>query len=177
MEVWDLYTQDREKTGKTMVRGDKTPQGLFHLQVHVCIFNQRGQMLIQQRQSTKQWYPDLWDYSVGGSAVAGDNSIAAAQREALEELGVHIDLAGRCPAVTRWYGAIIDDYYIVTQDVNLSELTLQAEEVQTVRWANCEEILTLLREKKFCPNPSGMITLLFELSEEARARKNQGRLD
>jgi len=51
MERWDLYTQDREKTGKTMVRGDKTPEGFFHLQVHVCIFNTRGEMLIQQRQS------------------------------------------------------------------------------------------------------------------------------
>lgn len=171
MERWDLYTQDREKTGKTMVRGDKTPEGLFHLQVHVCIFNTRGEMLIQQRQSGKRWYPDLWDYSVGGSAVAGDNSIAAAERETQEELGLRVSLAGKRPVVTRWYGSMIDDYYIITRDVELSELTLQAEEVKSVRWASCEEILTLLEERRFCPNQRGMIELLFELNEEERGRE------
>ena len=55
MEAWDLYTQDRVKTGQTMLRGDPVPEGLFHLQVHVCIFNEQGEMLIQQRQSTKRW--------------------------------------------------------------------------------------------------------------------------
>lgn len=168
MELWDLYTQDREKTGQTMVRGDKVPDGLFHLQVHVCIFNTRGEMLIQRRQSSKQWYPDLWDYSVGGSAIAGDNSIEAAQREVFEELGLCISLAGKRPAVTRWYGAMMDDYYIFTQDVELSELVLQEEEVQSVRWADCEDILALLSAGEFCPNQSGMIRLLFELNEEER---------
>ena len=47
MEIWDLYTQDRGKTGETVCRGAKIPDGRFHLQVHVCIFNGKGQMLIQ----------------------------------------------------------------------------------------------------------------------------------
>ena len=133
MEAWDLYTKDRVKTGQTMLRGDRVPEGLFHLQVHVCIFNSRGEMLIQQRQVTKRWYAGLWDYSVGGSAVAGDTSLAAAERETLEELGLRVSLAGRRPAITRWYGAMIDDYYILPLDADLSGLTLQKEEVQAVR--------------------------------------------
>ena len=108
MEAWDLYTQDRVKTGQTMFRGGPVPEGLFHLQVHVCIFNEQGEMLIQQRQTTKRWYAGLWDYSVGGSAVAGDTSLAAAERETLEELGLRVSLAGRKPALTRWYGSMID---------------------------------------------------------------------
>ena len=75
-----------EITGETVCRGAKIPDGRFHLQVHVCIFNGKGEMLIQLRQKDKQWYPDLWDYSVGGSAVAGDNSVTAAERETQEEL-------------------------------------------------------------------------------------------
>ena len=169
MEAWDLYTQDRVKTGQTMLRGDRVPEGLFHLQVHVCIFNSRGEMLIQQRQVTKRWYAGLWDYSVGGSAVAGDTSLAAAERETLEELGLRVSLAGRRPAVTRWYGAMIDDYYILPLDADLSGLTLQKEEVQAVRWAAREDILALLAEGRFCPNPPGMIALLFDLYQEERA--------
>lgn len=169
MEAWDLYTKDRVKTGQTMLRGDRVPEGLFHLQVHVCIFNSRGEMLIQQRQVTKRWYAGLWDYSVGGSAVAGDTSLAAAERETLEELGLRVSLAGRRPAITRWYGAMIDDYYILPLDADLSGLTLQKEEVQAVRWAAREDILALLAEGRFCPNPPGMIALLFDLYQEERA--------
>ena len=168
MEAWDLYTQDRVKTGQTMLRGDPVPEGLFHLQVHVCIFNEQGEMLIQQRQSTKRWYAGLWDYSVGGSAVAGDTSLAAAERETLEELGLRVSLAGRKPAVTRWYGSMIDDYYILPLNVALSDLHLQREEVQAVRWAGREDILALLAEGQFCPNPPGMIALLFDLFLEER---------
>ena len=168
MEAWDLYTQDRVKTGQTMLRGDPVPEGLFHLQVHVCIFNEQGEMLIQQRQSTKRWYAGLWDYSVGGSAVAGDTSLAAAERETLEELGLQVSLAGRKPAVTRWYGAMIDDYYILPLNVALSDLHLQRDEVQAVRWASREDILTLLAQGQFCPNPPGMIALLFDLYQEER---------
>lgn len=168
MEAWDLYTQDRVKTGQTMLRGNPVPEGLFHLQVHVCIFNEQGEMLIQQRQSTKRWYAGLWDYSVGGSAVAGDTSLAAAERETLEELGLRVSLAGRKPAVTRWYGSMIDDYYILSMDVALSDLHLQREEVQAVRWARREDILALLADGQFCPNPPGMIALLFDLFQEER---------
>lgn len=168
MEAWDLYTQGRVKTGQTMLRGDPVPEGLFHLQVHVCIFNEQGEMLIQQRQSTKRWYAGLWDYSVGGSAVAGDTSLAAAERETLEELGLQVSLAGHKPAVTRWYGAMIDDYYILPLNVALSDLHLQREEVQAVRWASQEDILTLLAQGQFCPNPPGMIALLFNLYQEER---------
>ena len=168
MEAWDLYTQDRVKTGQTMLRGDPVPEGLFHLQVHVCIFNEQGEMLIQQRQTTKRWYAGLWDYSVGGSAVAGDTSLAAAERETGVELGLRVSLAGRKPAVTRWYGSIIDDYYILPLNVVLSDLHLQREEVQAVRWAGREDILALLAEGQFCPNPPGMIALLFDLFQEER---------
>ena len=31
MEIFDLYTADREKTGRTMVRGTPTPEGFYRL--------------------------------------------------------------------------------------------------------------------------------------------------
>ena len=54
MELFDLYTEDRVRTGRTMVRGTKVPEGLYRLVVHVCIFDHEGRMLIQQRQPFKQ---------------------------------------------------------------------------------------------------------------------------
>ena len=89
MELWDLYTENREKTEKTMVRGEKIPDGYFRMVVHVVIFNSDGEMLIQKRQPFKSGWSGMWDITVGGSAIAGDDSRSAARRETLEDLTVN----------------------------------------------------------------------------------------
>ena len=88
MELWDLYDRDRQLLGRTMARGEKQPEGTCHLVVHICLFNSRGEMLIQQRQSFKSGWSNFWDLTVGGSAVAGESSRTAAEREVREELGL-----------------------------------------------------------------------------------------
>lgn len=60
--------------------------------VHIGIFNQKGEMLIQQRQSTKKDWADMWDVTVGGSAIAGETSRMAAEREVAEEIGIQLSL-------------------------------------------------------------------------------------
>lgn len=35
MEKWDLYTKYKEKSGKEQIRGEKIPNGFYHLVVHV----------------------------------------------------------------------------------------------------------------------------------------------
>ena len=130
MELLDLYTADREKTGRTMVRGEPTPAGFYRLVVHVCIFNPEGQMLIQQRQPFKKGWSNLWDISVGGSAVSGDSSRSAAERETFEELGLSVDLSDVRPTLTVHWEHGFDDYYVLTQSVDLTSRRLQAEEVQ-----------------------------------------------
>lgn len=161
MELFDLYTADREKTGKTMVRGEPTPEGYYRLVVHVCIFNRQGQMLIQQRQPFKKGWSNLWDVSVGGSAVAGDSSRSAAERETKEELGLSLDLSGKRPSLTIYWSHGFDDYYVVKADPDLSALRLQYEEVQQVRWADKEEILSMIDGGRFIPYEKSLIELLF----------------
>ena len=161
MELFDLYTADREKTGKTMVRGEPTPEGYYRLVVHICIFDGQGRMLIQQRQPFKHGWSNMWDISVGGSAVAGDDSRSAAERETREELGLEIDLKDERPTMTIYWEHGFDDYYVLTRNVDLDTLTLQPEEVQTVRWADKEEILQMIDDRTFIPYEKSLIELLF----------------
>ena len=100
MEIWDLYTKDRIKTEETMVRGEKITKGFYRLVVHVCIFNSRGEMLIQQRQPFKSSWSNMWDITVGGSAISGDTSQSAAERKVYEEIGFKLSLDGIRPALT-----------------------------------------------------------------------------
>ena len=161
MELFDLYTAEREKTGKTMIRGESVPEGYYRLVVHVCIFNDQGQMLIQQRQPFKSGWSNLWDISVGGSAIAGDSSRSAAERETCEELGLSIDLSGTRPSLTIHWENGFDDYYIVNQSPDLDSLRLQYEEVQRVRWAEKEEIMRMIDDGRFIPYEKSLIELLF----------------
>ena len=161
MELFDLYNADREKTGRTMVRGEPVPEGYYHLVVHVCIFNDQGQMLIQQRQPFKKGWSNLWDITMGGSAVAGESSRVAAERETREEIGLAIDLSCVRPSLTVHFEDGFDDYYILNQSPDLHSLRLQYEEVQQVRWADKEEILRMIDDGLFIPYEKSLIELLF----------------
>lgn len=89
-EIIDLYDIDRNKTGETHRRGDPMPKGRFCLTVHVCLFNEKGELLIQKRAHERCAWPDLWDVSAGGGALCGECSRTAAEREAAEELGIQM---------------------------------------------------------------------------------------
>ncbi|MDO4753630.1 MAG: NUDIX domain-containing protein [Bacillota bacterium] len=161
MESWELLDYKREKTGEYMERGAQMPPHRKHLVVHICIFNTRGEMLIQQRQPFKKGWSDLWDFTVGGSAVAGDTSQQCAQRELEEELGIKHSFEGVCPHLTLSADRVFDDIYIVEKDIDLESLTLQKEEVQAVKWASREEIDALLDAGKFIQYHRSLIDLLF----------------
>ena len=162
MEYWDLYDRNRIKTGRTHRRGDPMPAGYYRMVIHMCIFNARGQMLIQQRQPFKAGWPDKWDVTVGGSAVAGEDSRQAAERETLEEIGLALDLSDARPKLTINFEDGFDDIYLIEREVNLSTLCLQEEEVQAVRWAYRGEILSMIDSGAFIPYAKSFIELLFE---------------
>lgn len=169
MELWDLYTRDRIPTGEVHERGKPLPEGRYHMVVHVVIFNAKGEMLIQQRQPFKSGWPNLWDVTVGGSAIAGDSSRTAAERETLEEIGLRIDLSREQPKLTIPFDAGFDDIYTLTMDVDLSRLTLQESEVQAVKWASEGEVLAMLSDGRFIPYHRAFIELLFALKDSRGA--------
>lgn len=168
MELWDVYDKNRMKTGRTMERGSAFEIGEYHLVVHVCVFNSKNEMLIQQRQPFKEGWSDMWDVTAGGSAVCGDNSQVAAGRELFEEIGYSFDFRDVQPHLTINASNCFDDYYLVECDIDINTLKLQYEEVQQVKWASKDEILHLINDGKFIPYYKSLIELLFE------TRKNYG---
>ncbi len=171
MELWDVYDSNRIKTSKTMVRGGSFEKGDYHLVVHICIFNSRGEMLIQQRQPFKEGWSNMWDITVGGSAIKGDESQVAAEREVFEEIGLKLDLKNIRPHITINFEDGFDDFYLLEKDVNLNELSLQYEEVQTVKWVSKEEILSMIESGEFIPYYSSLIQLLFDSRKKYGSHK------
>ena len=52
---------------------------------------------------------------------------------------------------------------LLTRDLELSSLTLQTEEVQDVRWASEEEVLSMLEAGTFIPYPESFLRFLFAM--------------
>jgi isopentenyldiphosphate isomerase len=163
MEIWDIYDKDRIKTGATMIRGSKFKENTYHMVVHVCIFNSDGKMLIQQRQPFKEGWSNLWDITVGGSAVFGDCSQSAAEREVLEEIGYKLNLKDKRPSLTINFEDGFDDFYLVKHDIDVNDLKLQHEEVQKVMWADKNEIINMIDAGYFIPYYKSFIELLFDM--------------
>ncbi|MEI6131366.1 MAG: NUDIX domain-containing protein [Bacillota bacterium] len=149
MEIWDVYDENRILTGRTMERGSEIKNGDYHIVIHVCIFNSKNEMLIQHRQSFKEGWPNMWDLTVGGSALAGESSTEAAEREMFEEIGYKTDLSFEDLAFTLKFDCGFDDFYIIRREIDENELTLQFEEVQAVKWASKEEILEMVDKNTF----------------------------
>ena len=56
-----------------------------------------------------------------------------------------------------------DDFYILTSDLSLEDLTLQREEVRDVRWASLAEILDMAENGSFIPYPESFLRFLFDM--------------
>jgi isopentenyldiphosphate isomerase len=163
MELLDLYDNNRLPLGKTVVRGDKQNDNENRLVIHICIFNSNGEMLIQKRKSTKKVYPGVWDLSVGGCVSAGETSADGASRELMEELGIDYNFKGVRPHFTVNFKNGFDDYYFLEMDLDLISFRLQQEEVEEIKWASKEEIVTLRKNNQFVPYFESFLTTLFDL--------------
>lgn len=160
MEIFDLYDKNRNKLDQTMERGTKEPDNTYRIVVHSCIFNSKGEMLIQKRSMNKKDYPGLYDLSGGGSVISGETSEEGIKRELLEELGLDYSTLDLRASLTINFPGGFDDFYIIKDDVNLSDITIQEEELDEVLWASIDEIINLINKKEFIPYNIDFIKVL-----------------
>ena len=154
MEIWDLYTEDRELTGKEHIRGEKLPENLYHLVVHVWIRNNKGEYLISQRSANRPTFPLMWE-CVGGSVLKGESSIQGAIREAKEEVGVDLSPDNgkmvfskvRKTIDGKRFNDIVDVWlFQYDDDVTLNNAT--TDEVEQTVWMNKSQIMDLFEQNK-----------------------------
>lgn len=148
MEIWDLLDSEGNKTGKTMEKGINIPEGYYHLGVDVWIINSENKILIQKRSSQKKLSPNVWAMT-GGSVIKGETSIQTIEREALEELGVKLNIENLKLVNHYRTGNVWLDVYLLKQDINIDDVIMQKEEVSEVKWATYEEIEQIYQNGDF----------------------------
>lgn len=146
MELWDVLTPDGEPTGRKVKRGGSAlKNGEYHLVVHIWPISKDGALLIQRRSFKKKIMPGEWAVT-GGSAIAGEDSLAAANRELFEELGITAEL--KLIKRIKKRNSFVDIYGCIV-NVKTHELTLQKSEVQDARWVSTETLLKMVEKGDF----------------------------
>ena len=149
MEKWDLYTRNREKTGREHVRGEKIPEGFYHLVVHIWIRNCKGEYLISQRSANRPTSPLMWE-CVGGSVLMGESSIDGALREVKEEVGLDLEPESGKILFTKIRSTFNDivDVWLFEYDSDLHLDDATTDEVSDCRWMTVSEIRKLYEDNR-----------------------------
>ena len=145
-EIWDLYNEKRELTGRDQVRGEEIPQGYYHLVVHVWIRNRCGKYLISQRSADRPVHPLKWE-CVGGSVLKGEDSLTGALRETKEEVGLSLEpkdgkivrsTIGRIVNGVRFSDIV--DVWLFPYDGPVSLETATTNEAAQIAWLDRQQI-------------------------------------
>lgn len=149
MELWDLYDENRNFTGRDHVRGEKIPDGYYHLVVEVWIRSPKGEYLISQRSASRPTFPLQWE-CVGGSVLKGEDSLTGALREVREEVGLELSPeagnllfseVGRVVRGVPFHDIL--DVWLWEYDGEADLKNATTDEVAQVKWMTVDEIRTL----------------------------------
>ncbi len=143
VEYWDLFNRNRVWVRNHHKRGDRIPDGLYHIVVHSWVMDYYGNFLISQRQKGRT--DELMWERTGGSVLEGEASIEGAKREVREELG--IDLAEIQPVLIKSerrdkYSDFFDAWLFVV-DREKTICKIDNVEVRDFKWGDLPELKSM----------------------------------
>ena len=142
-EYWVLFNRNRVWVRNHHKRGDRIPDGLYHIVVHSWVMDYYGNFLISQRQNGRT--DELMWERTGGSVLEGESSIEGAKREVREELG--IDLAEIQPVLIKSerrdkYSDFFDAWLFVV-DREKTICKIDNVEVRDFKWVDLPELKSM----------------------------------
>ena len=129
---------------------DAIAKGMIRRAARVYVFNESGQLLVQQR-STKVLKPLMLDQSAAGHVDEGESYLEAAKRELFEELGLggyELTEIATSFRTKDFYNAI---YRVIIPDN--TEILFDPEELAQVMWLDVDEVTRRMETEpdKFTP--------------------------
>jgi len=132
-------TADRELG--TMEKMEAHEKAVLHRAFSVFIFNDRGELMLQQRAAHKYHSPLLWTNTCCSHQRQGESNIEAGKRRLREEMGFEVDLDKKFHFV---YKAEFDNGlteheldHVMVGYYN-GDPTINPEEVASWKWINME---------------------------------------
>ncbi len=118
----------------------------LHRSIGVIIQNSQGDMLLQQRSSTKDLFPNYWAVACGGHVSPNEDYIVAAQRELQEELGInHLALHFVAKRIMDFGNEREMDTFF--RAIDNGPFSFNTTEVQNVKFFRRDELMRLHDQK------------------------------
>ena len=147
LEQWDAYDSDLNKIeGKTLIRGQAIPEGMYHLVCDIIVRHTDGTYLLMQRDERKH-YGGMWEATAGGSVLQGESPLACAIRELQEETGI---CAVNLTEVGRVVGNPEQSFYVeylCVTDCDKDSIILQDGETSDYKWVTKDELLNMRKSE------------------------------
>ncbi len=118
-------------------------KGLLHRCFSIAVYNDRGELLLQQRAKTKYHSGGLWTNTCCGHPLTGEDTTAAAHKRLVEEMGFDCPLEERFSFIYRApldHGLTeheFDHFFIGTFN---GEVVPNPEEADAYRWISPEDL-------------------------------------
>ena len=147
MEYLQLFDDDKNMLPEKIARSEEknVPTGRYFMIVLIFIENDRHEFLIQKTSSERK----CEFATTGGHVTYGDNGLITAIKEVEEELGVKIEEKEIKFVDSIKYPIAYCEIYYVHKNININDVTLQEEEVESVDWYSVDEINELILNKQF----------------------------
>lgn len=141
----------------------------YHNAVWILIFNDRGELLVQKRSKNKREEGGKWsDTAVSGHVDAGESFLQACVRETKEELGIKARQKD-FEFVTSYLnekGFEFGQIFILRKNILLSEIKLQKDEVDEVKYLSYQAFKKLMQSDDFCNEPEDYKRLILKIIKQ-----------
>lgn len=172
-ELLEVVTEEGIPTGVILSRKEIHEKNLLHNEIAVFIINREGKVLLQKRSKLKKGNPLCWGASCAGHVDIHETYEQAVVRELKEELGLTIEERKLNPLILKKLrigdkNSHVRSWYYIENNFELSDFTLQKEEVEEVCWFDIDEVISNIGNSNFTFKKDSIepLTRLKEIIEE-----------
>jgi isopentenyldiphosphate isomerase len=159
-----LIVDTKNNESGSASRHEMRSRGLPHRAAYILVFNNKRELFVQTRTTSKDIYPGHYDIAAGGVVLAGESYDESASRELEEELGIkdteltsHFTFCHEDGSNIVWgrvYSCIYD-----------GEMSLQEEEIENGFYMTPDKVIALSEKEPFTPDGLYVLKRYLRLKE------------
>ena len=157
-----LVDENDQEIGK-MEKQEAHERGLLHRAFSVFVFNEKNELLLQQRASTKYHSAGLWTNTCCSHPRAGETIEQAAHRRLMEEMGFDCEVTTKTSFI---YKAAFENGltehefdHILVGNFN-GEININSEEVASYKWVSINWLKNDMQQNP--QNYTAWFTIIFD---------------
>lgn len=147
----------------TMEKQEAHEKGLLHRAFSVFVFNEKKELLLQQRALTKYHSAGLWTNTCCSHPRVGETIEQAAHRRLMEEMGFDCELSTKSSFIYKASfenGLTEHEFDHILVGVFNGEINFNPTEVKNFKWITLDELASDLRQNN--QNYTAWFKIIFE---------------